>query len=95
MTEYRAELTAHVTNRYGIHVRPSQMIVAAARQYPHEILLENKGTVVNAKSIIPILSLQVERGEDVTVRVVAATCAKDAERVAEEIKKLIEGFDYT
>ncbi|NOY82545.1 MAG: HPr family phosphocarrier protein [Kiritimatiellaeota bacterium] len=76
--------TATVRNRYGIHCRPSALIVQAARQYPGEIRVTGpSGRTENAANLLGLISMAIRCGETVTVEVEGPdeeqTCAKMVE----------------
>ncbi|MCC2625995.1 MAG: ptsP [Burkholderiales bacterium] len=56
-----------ILNPHGIHARPAAAISGVARKYDSEILIEKDDKLVNAKSIISILSLAVNQNDTVYV----------------------------
>jgi phosphoenolpyruvate-protein phosphotransferase len=56
-----------VPNPHGIHARPAAAISAIARRYDSEILIEKDDKLVNAKSIINLLSLAVNQNDIVYI----------------------------
>ncbi len=78
-----------VTNRAGLHTRPAAMLVKLASKFKSEITLMRDGFVINAKSIIGVMTLAAEQGCKLDLIVDGI----DEEEAAEEIKKLFEeGF---
>ena len=57
-----------VINRAGLHTRPSAMIVQLAAKFKSDIFLIRDGFMINAKSIIGVMTLTAEKGCKLTVR---------------------------
>lgn len=53
----------------GLEARPAAMLVQVASQYESAIYLEAEAKRVNAKSIMGMMSLGLDNGENVTVSV--------------------------
>ncbi len=51
----------------GLEARPVAMLVQVASKYESNIYLESAGKKVNAKSIMGMMSLGLDNGEQVTV----------------------------
>ena len=51
----------------GLEARPVAMLVQVASQYESSIYIETQGKRMNAKSIMGMMSLGMENGEQVTV----------------------------
>ena len=51
----------------GLEARPAAMLVQVASQYDSKIYLEADSKRVNAKSIMGMMSLKLQKGEDVTI----------------------------
>lgn len=62
------EQTVTVTNKAGIHARPSALIVKTASQYESDVFLSCEGTEVNAKSIMSVMMLAAAQGSEVLIR---------------------------
>ena len=54
--------TVTVTNRLGVHARPSAMVVERATSFESEVWLEKEGLKINAKSIMGVMMLAAEQG---------------------------------
>lgn len=63
MTELK--ITLH--NNEGLHARPAGILAKAAAQYQSKIELRAKGMTKNAKSIMSILALGLEKGDEVEI----------------------------
>ena len=51
----------------GLEARPVAMLVQVASQHDSTVYLESEGKKVNAKSIMGMMSLKLQKGEDVTI----------------------------
>lgn len=51
----------------GLEARPVAMLVQVASQYEASVYIETEGKHVNAKSIMGMMSLGLDAGDDVTV----------------------------
>ena len=63
----RKSITIGISN--GLEARPIAMLVQVASQYTSNIYLESEARKVNAKSIMGMMSLGLDNGENVTVSV--------------------------
>lgn len=54
--------TIKVTNKLGLHARPSALVVRAATKYRSEFFIEKEGMQVNGKSIMGVMMLAAECG---------------------------------
>ncbi|MFW5997103.1 MAG: HPr family phosphocarrier protein [Lentisphaeria bacterium] len=81
---------AYIINGYGIHCRPSAIIVKAARKHSAEItVVDEEGHEANAKNSLELISLALTQGQTVTIRV----DGEDEEEVCERMVELFE-TDY-
>ena len=78
----RKSITIGISN--GLEARPIAMLVQVASQYTSNIYLESEARKVNAKSIMGMMSLGLDNGENVTVSVDGAD--------EEEAMKSIEAY---
>lgn len=69
----------------GLEARPAAMLVQVASQYDSSIYLENGGKSVNAKSIMGMMTLQLQEGEEVLVK----ADGTDEEKAIEGIEKYL------
>ena len=84
-----AERTVIVTNETGLHARPAGMFVKKASEFTSTVEVKCKGKVVNAKSIMGIMSLGLGKGEEVTICAAGA----DEEAAVNALVELVEsGF---
>ena len=63
----RKSITIGISN--GLEARPIAMLIQVASQYTSNIYLESEARKVNAKSIMGMMSLGLDNGENVTVSV--------------------------
>ncbi len=59
--------TVEIKLQNGLEARPVAMLVQVASKYESSIYLEYTGKKVNAKSIMGMMSLGLDNGEQVTV----------------------------
>lgn len=71
----------------GLEARPIAMLVQVASRYDSKIYLETCGKKVNAKSIMGMMSLGLDAGEEVTVIADGA----DEDAAVENIEKYLNG----
>ena len=76
-----------VHNELGLHARPAAKLAQAAQQFQSRITLEYDDMVVDAKSILDVLSLAAGRGASLTLR----CTGEDAGKAAEELATLFGG----
>ena len=82
---------ATVGNARGIHCRPSASIAKAALAYAGKISISCERGSTDASSIMGLLSLGLQRGHRVTIRVQGP----EAERVANQFVDLLEAeFEF-
>ena len=71
----------------GLEARPVALLVQVASQYESTVYLESGSKRVNAKSIMGMMSLGLDSGEEVTV-----ICeGKDEEAATDNVEKLLTG----
>jgi len=82
--------TVKITNKLGLHARPSAKVVQTASQFQSDIMLEKEGLEVNGKSIMGVMMLAAEAGSEVTIKVNGS----DEEEAADALAQLISSkFD--
>ena len=81
-----AEKVLTVRNRAGIHARPAALIAQTANKFASEVLMEKDGTVVNAKSIMGVITIAAGYNTTVTVKAEGA----DAQEAVEALETLFE-----
>ncbi|MDR1979758.1 MAG: HPr family phosphocarrier protein [Synergistaceae bacterium] len=73
-----AEKKVTVKNRHGLHARPAAAFVQKASSYPFAILIEKAGKSSDAKSILGIMSLAVQKDDEVILKADGDEAALDA-----------------
>ena len=75
-----------IKNPQGLHARPAAQFVKTANKFSSTIILKKDDQLIDAKSIINILSLALERGVEVEL----AIEGEDAPQALEELRKILE-----
>ena len=75
-----------IKNETGLHARPAGMFVKKASEFTSTVEVKCKGKVVNAKSIMGIMSLGLGKGEEVTICAAGA----DEEAAYEAVSKFMQ-----
>lgn len=75
-----------VSNKAGVHARPSALIVKTASQFDSEVFLTCEGTEVNAKSIMSVMMLAAAMGSVVRIR----TEGSDEDKALDAITALFD-----
>jgi phosphocarrier protein len=75
-----------ISNKLGIHARPSAQLTKTASQFKSEVWMAKGGRRINAKSIMGVMMLAAGQGSVVTVDVEG----EDEAQAIEAISKLIE-----
>jgi phosphocarrier protein len=83
----QCEARVTLTNKMGLHARPSTQIAIAAGRYASDIQIGKDGLVVDAKSVLELLMLAAECGSEL---VVSAT-GDDAEAAVKALTELVQG----
>ena len=80
----RAETVVIVSNPQGIHARPSALIVKAASRFTADVCIENpaEGCVVDAKSILEVMTIVAPQGTELVVRAEGDDASAAVERLA-------------
>jgi phosphotransferase system HPr (HPr) family protein len=83
---------ATVRNAYGIHCRPSAVIVTEAKAYTGTIQVRNaRGDTADVKSIMSLLQMGITCGQTLTI----AVSGPDEARTCERMVELFEtNFDF-
>ena len=75
-----------VDHEVGLHARPAAIFVKAANKYKSEIQVTKEDRTVNAKSILSVLTLGVNKGTEITIHAEG----EDADEALKELVGLIE-----
>ena len=79
----RKPVTIKIAN--GLEVRPIAMLVQVASQFDSEIYIENGNKRVNAKSIMGMMTLGLDTGEEIIV----SASGNDEEMAMEKIENYL------
>ena len=71
----------------GLEARPIAVLVQVASQHESSVYIESEGKKVNVKSIMGMMSLGLDSGEEVTV----IADGKDEEEAVANIEKFLSG----
>ena len=61
---HRVRKRLEIKNRLGMHARASALLVQTVNQFPSEVKISKDDNVVNARSIMGVLTLGAAKGED-------------------------------
>lgn len=75
-----------VKNRAGIHARPAALIAQTANKFSSEVLIEKDDTVINAKSIMGVITMAAGYQTALTIKAEGA----DAEAAVNALQALFE-----
>lgn len=78
------ERTLAVASAHGLHARPAALFVKAVNDSGCTVELQKGERTINAASILGVVSLGIEHGDEVTLRVQGAT--------AEAVLQLLGAF---
>lgn len=81
--------TVEIKLQNGLEARPVAMLVQVASKYESKIYLESTGKKVNAKSIMGMMSLGLDNGDQVTVTAEGT----DEDEAVEAIEKYLCGAE--
>lgn len=79
-----------VANVKGLHTRPSTELVKCATAFRSQVKLFYQNSIVNAKSLLGILTLAAARGAKIGIE----ACGEDAEEAVLKIIELAENKFY-
>ena len=82
----KAEVTVVLTNKMGLHARPSTQIATTASRYHSDVKIIKDGIDVDAKSVLELLMLAAECGSELTVSAQGDDAAAAAEAVANLVR---------
>ena len=83
------EICLRVINEVGLHARPASQFVQMANQFLSNIQVRNltsAGTQVNAKSILGVLSIGVQRDQEIEITAIGP----DEKEAVRALRDLIE-----
>jgi len=80
------ERTVTLASKSGLHARPAAVFVQRAKEFRGQITLSKNDKTVNGKSILSVLTLGAEKGDQVVLKV----NGEDAEVAVEKLAALLE-----
>jgi phosphocarrier protein len=80
------EKTIVISNRAGLHARPSAMVVQLTKNYDSTVYFENGSNKINAKSIMGLLTLGAAYGTELKI-------ITDGSDEAEALERLVKLFE--
>ena len=87
MPEHVVERTVILGSKSGLHARPASILVQNAKGFQCSITLSKNEKKVNAKSILSVLTLGAEQGEQVILH----ADGEDSETAVNKLAALLEG----
>jgi len=76
------ERTVTLASKSGLHARPAAIFVQKAREFQSQITLSKNGKTANGKSILSLLTLGAEQGEQVVLQTEGEDAALALDRLA-------------
>jgi phosphocarrier protein len=76
------EQTVVIRNKIGLHARPAALLVKTASGFSCEIMLVKGEKIVNAKSMLAIMSAGIKQNDIISVRV-------DGEKEAQALEAVV------
>lgn len=80
------EVILTIRNKVGLHARPAALFVQTAMKFKANVSVAKDEREVNAKSILSVLTLGVNQGDQVTVKAEG----EDEREAIEAISSLVE-----
>ena len=79
----KAEARVVLTNKMGLHARPSTQIATTAGRFAADVYIAKDGLTVDAKSVLELLMLAAECGSELVV-------SADGDDANEAIKSVVD-----
>ena len=73
-------------NEVGLHARPAAVFSKAAARFSSTVTVVKSGAEANAKSVLSVLKLDIQKGDNVTIRAEG----QDEDEALTELVKLVE-----
>jgi phosphocarrier protein len=87
MTEVTVEQKVTLGSKSGLHARPAAVFVQHAKSFQGQITLVKGEKTANGKSILSVLALGAEQGDEITLK----TSGSDAANALSKLVRLLEG----
>ena len=85
--EKTVERTVTLGSKSGLHARPAAIFVQQAKSFQSQITLVKDERTANGKSILSVLALGAERGNQIVLKI----SGDDAETAINKLVPLLEG----
>ena len=85
--EQSVERTVTLGSKSGLHARPAAIFVQHAKTFQSQITLAKNERTANGKSILSVLALGAEQGNQIVLKI----SGDDAETAANKLLPLLEG----
>ncbi len=82
----QAEVTVVLTNKMGLHARPSTQIATTASRFAADVQITKDDMVVDAKSVLELLMLAAECGSQLKI----TASGSDAPAAVKALSELVE-----
>ncbi|HEX6481241.1 MAG TPA: HPr family phosphocarrier protein [Ktedonobacteraceae bacterium] len=86
MPEHVMERTVTIVSKSGLHARPAAIFVQNAKGFQCQITLSKNEKTANAKSILSVLTLGAEQGDQIVLK----TDGDDAASAIDRLASLLE-----
>jgi phosphocarrier protein HPr len=86
MHEHVLERTITLASQSGLHARPAAVFVQKAKSFHSQVMLSKNERTANGKSILSVLTLGAEQGEQVILKV----SGEDADVAIDQLTALLE-----
>lgn len=83
----RMERIVTLASKSGLHARPAAIFAREAKEFQSQITLSKNGRTANGKSILSLLTLGAEQGEQVMLQTDGEDAALALERLAALLEK--------
>jgi phosphocarrier protein HPr len=89
----QAEANVVLTNKMGLHARPSTQIATTSSRFASEVQIVKDDMVVDAKSVLELLMLAAECGTHLVIKAEGEDCDAAVKAVAELIESRFGELD--
>lgn len=73
----------------ALHARPTTMLISEANKFKSDIIIEKDNITINAKSLISVLSLLIEKGDTIKIKIEGP----DEDKAADAIKEILKTIE--
>ena len=82
--------TVTIQNEVGLHARPATFFIQKANSFKSNIMIEKGNRRANAKSLLGVLSLGIEKGHEIIIQAEGSDEGEAAEGLA---RLLLDSFN--